>query len=79
RAPRPPNAFIIYRRRMRLQLREQQPLRFKESELSKEIGKLWNEESDEVKEFYHTLAEHAKQKHMRKYKGYKFNPRKKPK
>jgi hypothetical protein len=72
--PRPPNAFILYRRQQQAHLRRTRPglhLRL----ASKLIANWWKMESEEVKAHYKKAAENEKQEHMKKYPGYRYRPR----
>jgi len=72
--PRPPNAFILYRR-------AKQPTivalhqGITNNEVSKEIGKMWHEEPMEVRLKFQKMAEAAKEEHMKKYPEYRYRPR----
>src|SRR6266498_3513651 len=72
--PRPPNAFILYRR-------AKQPIivalhqGITNNEVSKEIGKMWHEEPMEVRLKFQKMAEAAKEEHMKKYPEYRYRPR----
>jgi hypothetical protein len=69
--PRPPNAFIIYRREMKAKI---DFCKKTEAEISKEVGKMWRKEPEEIKDMYYKLADHAKEKHQEKYAGYRYQP-----
>jgi hypothetical protein len=45
-----------------------------ETEISKEVGKMWRKELEEIKDMYYKLAEHTKEKNQEKYAGYKYQP-----
>jgi len=72
--PRPPNAFILYRR-------AKQPgivathQGITNNEVSKEIGRMWHEEPAEVRQKFQKMADAAKQEHMKKYPEYRYRPR----
>ncbi|CAG8517907.1 6451_t:CDS:1 [Acaulospora colombiana] len=72
--PRPPNAFILYRR-------AKQPTivalhhGISNNEVSKEIGRMWHEEPLEVRNKFQKMAEAAKEEHMKKYPEYRYRPR----
>ncbi|PVU91441.1 hypothetical protein BB559_004131 [Furculomyces boomerangus] len=75
RTPRPPNAFIIYRKEKQADvLKKNQGVSNKE--ISKIIGKMWREESQEVKDTYKGKAEVEKNNHKKKFPDYKYKPRK---
>ncbi|GBC04468.1 hypothetical protein RclHR1_00570024 [Rhizophagus clarus] len=69
--PRPPNAFIIYRREMKA---KHDFSKKTEADISREVGEMWRKESDDVKDFYFKLADHAKKRHKEKYVNYKYKP-----
>jgi hypothetical protein len=72
--PRPPNAFILYRR-------AKQPgivathQGITNNEVSKEIGRMWHEEPAEIRQKFQKMADAAKQEHMKKYPEYRYRPR----
>jgi hypothetical protein len=47
-------------------------------EKSRYIGRLWRNESEEVKRKYHEMARLAKEEHELLYPGYKYRPKRKP-
>ncbi|CAI2166072.1 15529_t:CDS:2 [Funneliformis geosporum] len=71
RVPRRQNPWILYRRDKSVD-----PVFFgmKSSMISKFIGKMWNEESEDVKESYAALARMSEARHMAKHKDYKYKP-----
>lgn len=77
KTPRPMNAFLLYRQT------KQKNLQFKEKILSKDFSKavaeMWRSEKEEVRSYYHRLAEEEKLKHRNKYPNYKYSPRQKNK
>ncbi|EIN11947.1 hypothetical protein PUNSTDRAFT_142151 [Punctularia strigosozonata HHB-11173 SS5] len=80
--PRPPNAWILYRKHMAAMLRQQRldtpgerPL--PQSMASKEIAERWRKESYEVKSQFERLAEIEKHKHAMQYPDYRFQPQSK--
>ncbi|KAM0752886.1 hypothetical protein T439DRAFT_378649 [Meredithblackwellia eburnea MCA 4105] len=73
--PRPPNAWILYRSEQIRALKSDKELSKKpQSDISKLIGHMWREESDEVKRWYETEAELRKREHKIKYPDYRFCP-----
>jgi len=72
--PRPANAFILYRRDHHVHLRALYPT-IKNEHLSKVIADCWWNESSEVREKYMTLSALEKEKHKKKFPGYKYQPR----
>jgi len=79
KAPRPPNAWIIYRSDKVHQLPPLQPgqPRRAQAEVSKLISNMWANESEETRQEYERRAEEAKAAHALKYPGYRFKPMKK--
>lgn len=75
KTPRPQNAFMIYRR-------EKHPSvvavhkGLHNKEVSRIVGQLWRNESEEVHRVYERKADFAKLEHKVKYPGYKYAPRK---
>ncbi|KAM0756316.1 hypothetical protein T439DRAFT_278173, partial [Meredithblackwellia eburnea MCA 4105] len=68
--PRPPNAWILYRSEQIRALKSDKELSKKpQSDISKLIGHMWREESDEVKRWYESEAELRKLEHRIKYPG----------
>ena len=45
------------------------------NEVSKVIGDMWKQESQEVKDHYQALAQQSREQHMRDYPNYKYAPR----
>ncbi|CAG8454529.1 19562_t:CDS:2 [Rhizophagus irregularis] len=72
--PRPPNAFILYRRAKQpgIVARHQG---ITNNEVSKEIGRMWHEEPAEIRMKFQKMADAAKQEHMKKYPEYRYRPR----
>ncbi|KXN93388.1 Silenced mating-type M-specific polypeptide Mc [Leucoagaricus sp. SymC.cos] len=79
KAPRPPNAWIIYRSDKVHQLPPLEPgqPRRAQAEVSKLISNMWANESEETRQEYERRAEEAKAAHALKYPGYRFKPMKK--
>ncbi|ORY19972.1 hypothetical protein LY90DRAFT_434987, partial [Neocallimastix californiae] len=72
---RPPNPFILYRQEHHSQvLAEHEGI--SNTEISKIIGKMWKEESEEVKNKYKEKAQEMKRRHKLMYPDYRFSPRK---
>lgn len=74
--PRPPNAFIIYRRDMHSKIKMTNP-EMKMCQISKEIGTLWKNETDAIKNKYKHLAIIAQNTHSKLYPYYKYHPKRK--
>jgi len=72
---RPPNPFILYRQEHHSKvLAEHEGI--SNTEISKIIGKMWKEESEEVKNKYKEKAQEMKRRHKLMYPDYRFSPRK---
>ncbi|CAG8685881.1 31959_t:CDS:1 [Gigaspora margarita] len=72
--PRPPNAFILYRRAKQPGIVAKNQ-GITNNEVSKEIGRMWHEEPQEVRSKFQKMADAAKQEHMKKYPEYRYRPR----
>jgi hypothetical protein len=72
--PRPPNAFILYRRAKQPAIVAKNA-GITNNEVSKEIGRMWHEEPLEVRVKFQKMAEDAKQEHQKKYPEYRYRPR----
>ncbi|WP_172575395.1 HMG-box domain-containing protein [endosymbiont GvMRE of Glomus versiforme] len=78
--PRPPNAFILYRKDKAALFRDLLEVRLiTNQQISKEIAKLWRNESFEVKERYKKLAKSFDEEHKKNNPSYKYSPQKKNK
>ena len=88
--PRPPNAFMLYRKDMSkvfgvvsilpiFQGLERKTSGHTLGEESRQIAALWRKEPDEVKQLYHQKAQLENEVHRARYPGYKYHPRKNPK
>ncbi|OMJ19744.1 Silenced mating-type M-specific polypeptide Mc [Smittium culicis] len=75
RTPRPPNAFILYRKDKQEEVIKKN-LGVSNKEISCIIGKMWREETDQVRDKYKENAENEKKKHQKMYPDYKYKPRK---
>jgi len=73
--PRPPNAFILYRKE-RHPLLKQQNRSLHNNEISKILGRQWNFEQESVKSRYKRMAERIKREHATDNPGYQYAPRK---
>ncbi|CAL1707798.1 unnamed protein product [Somion occarium] len=74
KAPRPPNAWIIFRSSRSKELRVQFGSQFSQAQLSKMISAQWKEISPEQLAYYESRAEDEKQKHRLMYPDYKYAP-----
>nr|QEJ80709.1 putative MAT1-2-1 protein [Teratosphaeria gauchensis] len=75
KVPRPPNAFIIYRKEWHPKVVAENP-GLHNNAISVIIGDKWRAESDEVREEYKRKAEDAKRQHELDHPGYQYQPRK---
>ncbi|EGD75508.1 hypothetical protein PTSG_12457 [Salpingoeca rosetta] len=71
---RPLNEFFLYKRDKTQELKRTKA-QLKMNTLNAEIGHLWQNESQEVRDHYKRLAEKQKEEHKRLYPDYKFQPR----
>ncbi|KAG9288139.1 hypothetical protein G9A89_000934 [Geosiphon pyriformis] len=72
--PRPPNAFILYRRSKQHQIVAANE-GISNNDVSKQVGEMWHKASSEEKLHYQQLADAAKLDHTKKYPEYKYRPR----
>jgi hypothetical protein len=72
--PRPPNAFILYRKDKQKSVQERE-IGITNNEVSKVIGDMWKQETKEVKDHYQALAQQSREQHQKEYPGYKYAPR----
>ncbi|KAG4302895.1 hypothetical protein PCANB_000845 [Pneumocystis canis] len=73
--PRPPNAFILYRKNQQAHILRQNA-NLCNNDVSRIIGNMWNDESPQVKQRFHRLAEEMKEQHRAMYPMYRYCPRK---
>ncbi|KAH7200269.1 mating type 1-2-1 protein [Fusarium oxysporum] len=72
--PRPPNAYILYRKERHQSIKAQRP-DITNNEISQVLGRLWNSETREVRALYKQMADHKKAEHRRQYPDYQYRPR----
>jgi hypothetical protein len=72
--PRPPNAFILYRRSKQPDIVARNE-GISNNEVSKQVGEMWHKEPLEEKLKFQQMADAAKLDHMKKYPEYKYRPR----
>ncbi|CAG8533811.1 11088_t:CDS:2 [Funneliformis caledonium] len=72
--PRPPNAFILYRRSKQPDIVKNNE-GISNNEVSKQVGEMWHKEPLEEKLKFQRMADAAKMEHMKKYPEYKYRPR----
>ncbi|KAG9230091.1 mating-type protein Mat a-1, partial [Amylocarpus encephaloides] len=75
RVPRPANAFIKYRVYHHATIIANNP-GIHNNEISQIIGKMWANETEDVRAHFKAQAEEARQEHLRKYPDYQYQPRK---
>ncbi|CAG8471290.1 10481_t:CDS:1 [Acaulospora colombiana] len=73
--PRPPNAFILYRRSKQPDIVAANE-GISNNEVSKQIGEMWHKESVAEKQKFQLMADQAKIEHLKKFPDYKYRPRK---
>ncbi|KAF7563890.1 hypothetical protein G7046_g228 [Stylonectria norvegica] len=72
--PRPPNAYILYRKERHTMVKETNP-NITNNEISQILGRAWNMESREVRQKYKELSERVKQALLQKHPDYQYKPR----
>ncbi|CAA7266677.1 unnamed protein product [Cyclocybe aegerita] len=81
--PRPRNAFILFRCDFVRQKKIPESVENDHRNISRIVGKIWREMSEEDKEPWVTMADEEKRRHLRTHPGYRFTPgnmvKKKPK
>nr|AYN77762.1 mating-type protein MAT1-2-1 [Berkeleyomyces basicola] len=75
RIPRPPNAYIMYRKDRHREIRARFP-DIDNNEISRILGKQWREESASVRTHYQELAISYKKIFMEAFPDYQYRPRK---
>ncbi|KAK1590803.1 HMG box protein [Colletotrichum navitas] len=75
KVPRPPNAFILYRKDRQAHVKQMDP-QIQNKGISQLLGKAWNAESHEVREKYRALAKAYKERHNKLHPDYRYTPRK---
>ncbi|CDH60400.1 sex minus [Lichtheimia corymbifera JMRC:FSU:9682] len=78
RAPRPRNAFILYRQARRAEIRAKN-CKLHSSEISKIAAQMWKHESETVRQQFARKADEEKLMHAHAYPGYKYRPQRKRK
>ncbi|EFY88585.1 hypothetical protein J3459_011535 [Metarhizium acridum] len=73
--PRPPNAYILYRKERHNTVKEANP-GITNNEISQILGRAWNLESREVRQKYKDMADRVKQALLEKHPDYQYKPRK---
>ncbi|CAG8534889.1 32683_t:CDS:2 [Gigaspora margarita] len=75
RTPRPPNAFILYRKNKQPDVVAQNK-NLTNAEVSKVISKMWWKETEEIRFQWEKLADRMKLKHMQDHPDYVYQPKK---
>ncbi|KAJ1998027.1 hypothetical protein GGI04_005177, partial [Coemansia thaxteri] len=75
RTPRPPNAFILYRKAKQSEVIRDHP-GVSNKDVSCIIGQMWKSEDPAVQDKFREQAELEKKKHKDMYPNYKYQPRK---
>ncbi|KAJ2744428.1 hypothetical protein GGI20_002972 [Coemansia sp. BCRC 34301] len=75
RTPRPPNAFILYRKAKQAEVIRDNP-GVSNKDVSCIIGQMWKSEDPPVQDKFREQAELEKKKHKDLYPNYKYQPRK---
>ncbi|XP_040174596.1 uncharacterized protein LOC120906748 isoform X2 [Anopheles arabiensis] len=73
---RPMNAFMVWAQAARREMAQQQP-RLQNSEISKDLGKIWKSLKDEAKQPFVEQAEKLRLAHKSQHPYYKYQPRRK--
>ncbi|CAG8462453.1 12437_t:CDS:1 [Racocetra persica] len=75
RTPRPPNAFILYRRAKQAEVTREHG-NISNAKISKILANLWRNEDEYVKHYWQKLADKKKMEHMIAHPGYVYRPKK---
>ncbi|KAK1782812.1 hypothetical protein QBC45DRAFT_194075 [Copromyces sp. CBS 386.78] len=72
--PRPPNAYILYRKDHHREIREQNP-GLHNNEISVIVGNMWRDEQPHIREKYFNMANEIKTRLLLDNPDYRYNPR----
>nr|AFX66437.1 mating type protein MAT1-2-1 [Ophiocordyceps sinensis] len=72
--PRPPNAYILYRKERHHYVKDANP-GITNNEISQILGKAWNMESNDVRQKYKDMSQQVKQALLEKHPDYQYKPR----
>ncbi|CAF3664890.1 hypothetical protein FGSG_08893 [Fusarium graminearum PH-1] len=75
RIPRPPNAYILYRKERHQIVKGKRP-GITNNEISQVLGRCWNMEHPDIRTYYKKMADDIKEEHKRLYPDYQYRPRK---
>ncbi|CAG8622035.1 5038_t:CDS:1, partial [Cetraspora pellucida] len=75
RTPRPPNAFILYRRAKQPEVTQKYG-NISNAKISKILANLWRSETEDVKHYWQKMADKKKMEHMLAHPGYVYRPKK---
>ncbi|KAI1791506.1 high mobility group box domain-containing protein, partial [Ganoderma leucocontextum] len=75
-APRPPNAFILFRRQYAEEHKGQELQSLEKTTLSKRAGKAWHSLSSGEQKVWYDVAKEQAEDHQRLNPGYIFKPNK---
>nr|QDH06198.1 mating type 2 HMG1/2 protein [Epichloe canadensis] len=73
--PRPPNAYILYRKERHNTVKDANP-GIMNNEISQILGRAWNLETRDVRQRYKDMADRVKQALLEKHPDYQYKPRK---
>ncbi|KAH8836252.1 MAT1-2-1 [Drechmeria coniospora] len=74
RIPRPPNAYILYRKERHHHVKKANP-GITNNEISQVLGRAWNMETSEVRQKYKEMSLRIKQALLEKHPDYQYRPR----
>ncbi|KHE80352.1 hypothetical protein GE21DRAFT_1218583 [Neurospora crassa] len=72
--PRPPNAYILYRKDHHREIREQNP-GLHNNEISVIVGNMWRDEQPHIREKYFNMSNEIKTRLLLENPDYRYNPR----
>ncbi|RGP63552.1 mating type 1-2 [Fusarium longipes] len=72
--PRPPNAYILYRKERHQIVKDKRP-DITNNEISQVLGQCWNAETPSVRLYYKKKADELKEEHKRLHPDYQYRPR----
>ncbi|KAK3396116.1 putative mat-a protein [Sordaria brevicollis] len=72
--PRPPNAYILYRKDHHREIRDRNP-GLHNNEVSVIVGNMWRDEQPHIREKYFNMAKEIKRRVLIEHPDYRYNPR----